>query len=54
MELDLGGAQIGHRAGALADLDDGARFLGAGGKDATRTVVLEAAPDHSDVGSEQR
>ena len=45
---------LGSVRGSDADLDQGVGLLGAGGDDAARAVVLEAAPDQVDAVGQQR
>ena len=54
VEFDLGGAQVGGGAAAVAPQgDQGVRFLGAGGEDAAGAVVFEGAADQVDAVGEQ-
>ena len=53
-QLDLGGAHVGVAACALAELQQRVRLLRAGGEDAARAVVLEAASDQVHAVGEQR
>ncbi len=54
IELDLRRAQVGLGAVALAELDQRIRLLRAGGKEAARAVILEAAADQHHAVGEQR
>ena len=54
VEIDDGGRQVGLGVGAGFQLHQGVGLLDAGGEDAARAVILEAAADHGDVVGEQR
>ena len=54
VQFDLGGAQVGHRRGALAQLHNGIGFFGAVGDDAAGPAVFETAPDDTHAVGEQR
>ena len=54
VQFDLGGAQVGHRPGALAQLHNGIGFFGAVRDDAAGPAVFETAPDDTHAVGEQR
>ena len=54
VQLDLGRARVRLGARAAAQLHERVGLLGAGAEDATRAVILEAAPDQMDAVREQR
>ena len=45
VQFDLGGAQVGFVAGAVADADQRVHFLGTEAHHAARAVILEAAAE---------
>ena len=54
VELDLGGERVRLQTRASAELDQGVGLVGAGGDDAARPVVLEAATQQAHAVREQR